>query len=43
MVFDFDIIYIKGNTIPHINMLSRLHFKNETKEKQEKVEDKIIP
>ena len=32
MVFDFDVVYVKGSTIPHIDALSRLTFVNEQKE-----------
>ena len=38
MAFNFDIIYIKGNTIP----LSRLRFQSENEEKHENSEDRII-
>lgn len=42
MTFNLDIVYVKGNTIPQVDALSRLQFKNETEEKQEIAEDKII-
>lgn len=32
MAFDFDIRYIKGNAIPHVDVLSRLHFKRGQKD-----------
>ena len=33
MAFDFDIEYIKGNSIPHVDALSRLRFYKESKDK----------
>ena len=33
MAFDFDIVYVKGSTIPHADALSRLAFVNEQKKK----------
>ena len=33
--FDFDIIYVKGNTIPHEDPLSRLRFQSENEEEHE--------
>ena len=33
--FDFDIIYVKGNTIPHVDTLSRLRFYSENGEEHE--------
>ena len=42
MVFDFDIIYVKGNTIPHVNALFRLKFQSENEEEHENSEDRII-
>ena len=36
MAFDFDIEYVKGNSIPHIDALSRLWFYKESKDKTEK-------
>ena len=35
MAFDFDIICIKGNTIPHVDALSRLCFQSENGEEHE--------
>lgn len=32
MAFDFDIRYIKGNAIPHVDVLSGLHFKRGQKD-----------
>ena len=32
MAFDFDIMYVKGNTIPHVDALSRLAFNKEDDE-----------
>ena len=32
MAFDFDIMYVKGNTIPHVDALSRLTFDQEEEE-----------
>ena len=32
MAFDFDIVYVKGSTIPHVDALSRLNFVNKQKE-----------
>ena len=42
MAFDFDIIYIKGNTIPHVDALSRLRSQSENGVKHENLEDRII-
>ena len=42
MVFYFDIIYIKENTIPHVDALSRLRFQSENGEEHENSEDRII-
>ena len=42
MAFDFDIIYVKGNTIPHVDALSRLEFNGETAGNPENNEDKIM-
>ena len=39
MAFDFDIIYVKGNTIPHMTALSRLKFQHENGEEHENSED----
>ena len=33
MAFDFDREYVKGNTIPHVDTLSRLWFYKESKDK----------
>ena len=33
MAFDFDIEYVKGNSIPHVDTLSRLQFYKESKDK----------
>ena len=35
MAFDFDIIYVKGNTIPHVDALSRLTFDQEDEERND--------
>ena len=35
MAFDFDKEYVKGNSIPHVNALSRLRFYKESKDKAE--------
>ena len=32
MAFDFDILYVKGNTIPHVDALSRLNFDQDEEE-----------
>ena len=42
MAFDYDIIYVKGNTIPHVDALSRLRFQSENGEEHENSEDRII-
>ena len=42
MAFDFDIIYVKGNTIPHVDALFRLRFQSEKEEEHENLEDRII-
>ena len=42
MTFDFDFIYFKGNTISHVDALSRLRFQSENGEKHENSEDRII-
>ena len=41
MAFDFDLIYVKGNTIPHVDALTRLKFQSENGEEQENSEDRI--
>ena len=35
MAFDFDIEYVKGNSIPHVDALSRLLFYKESKDETE--------
>ena len=35
MEFDFDIEYIQGNSVPHVDALSRLRFYKESKDKTE--------
>ena len=42
MPFDFDTIYIKGNTISHVVALFRLRFLSENGEEHENSEDRII-
>ena len=42
MAFDFDIIYVKENTIPHVDALSRQRFQSENGEEHENLEDRII-
>ena len=42
MAFDFDIIFVKGNTIPHVDALSRLRFQSENGMEHENSEDRII-
>ena len=42
MAFDFDIIYVKGNTIPYVDALSRLRFQSENGVEHENSEDRII-
>ena len=43
MVFDFDIEYVKENSIPHVNVLSRLRFCKESKNKtEEEFEDTFL-
>lgn len=43
MAFDFDIEYVKGNTIPHVDALSRLRFYREEKDKNdEEFEDTFL-
>ena len=42
MMFDFDIIYVKENTIPYVDALSRLRFRSENGEEHENSEDRII-
>ena len=42
MLFDFDIIFVKENTILHVDVLSRLGFLSENREEHENSEDRII-
>ena len=42
MTFDFDIEYVKGNSIPHVDPLSRLEFYKESKDKTEEFEDTFL-
>ena len=42
MAFDFDIIYVKGNTIPHVDSLSRQRFLIENGEEHENSEVRVI-
>ena len=42
MAFDFDIIYVKGNTTPHVDALSRLRFQSENGEELENLEYRFI-
>ena len=42
MVFDLDIIYVKGNSISHVDALSRIRFLSENGEEHENSEDRII-
>ena len=43
MAFDFDIEYVKGNTIPHVDALSRLRFYQGSNGKtEEKFEDTFL-
>ena len=43
MIFDFDIKYVKGNSIPHIDVLSRLWFYKGSKDKaEEEFEDTFL-
>ena len=42
MTFDLDIMYVIGNTIPHIDTLSRLEFGNKKVENNKNTEDKIL-
>ena len=43
MAFGFGIEYIKGNSIPHVDALSRLRFYNESKDKtKEEFEDTFL-
>ena len=43
MAFDLDIEYVKGNSIPHVDALSRLRFYKESKDKtEEEFEDTFL-
>ena len=43
MTFEFDIEYVKGNSIPHVDALSRLRFYKESKDKtEEEFEDTFL-
>ena len=42
MAFDFDIEYVKGNSISHVDALSRLWFYKESKDKTEESEDTFL-
>ena len=42
MAFDFDIEYIKGNSIPRVDALSSLRFYKNSKDKIEKSEDTFL-
>ena len=42
MAFDFDIEYIKENSIPHVNALSRWRFYKESKDKIEEFEETFL-
>ena len=42
MAFDFDIMFIKGNTIPHVDAFSRQEFDYEKVENHKNAEDKIL-
>lgn len=42
MAFDFDIEYIKGNFIPHVDILSRRKFNNGELERSDNSEVKIL-
>ena len=43
MAFDFDIEYVKGNSIPHLDALSRLLLYKESKDKtEEQFEDTFL-
>ena len=42
MAFDFDIEYVKGNSIPHVDALSRLLFYKELKDKTEEFENTFL-
>ena len=40
--FDFDILYVKGNSIPDVDALFRLRFQSENEEEHENSGDRII-
>ena len=43
MAFDFDIEYVKGNSIPHVDAISRLQFyKKLTDKTEEEFEDILL-
>ena len=43
MAFDFDIEYVKGNSIPYVDALPRLRFYKESKDKtEEEFEDTFL-
>ena len=42
MTFDFDIEYVKENSIPHVDALSRLQFYKVSKDKTEEFEDTFL-
>ena len=43
MAFNFDIEYLKGNSIPHVDALSKLRFCKESKDKtEEEFEDTFL-
>ena len=43
MAFDFDVEYVKGNSIPHVATISRLWFLRESKDKaEEEFEDVVL-
>lgn len=42
IALDFDIVYIKGNTIPHVDALYWLNFESKNVETSENCEDRIL-
>ena len=42
MAFDFDIEYVRGNFIPHVDILSILRFYKESKDKTEEFEYTLL-
>ena len=42
MAFDFDIGYVNGKSIPHVNAPSRLRFYKESKDKSEEFENTFL-